>query len=145
MVTNFWCPWAQKKCPLKRGVHLWTVKNVVFICTVTENMTKCPITGCLPTRGLHWWRFDCTLHDCMKQKARMTVFYYINHVILIYVQTIQYKLHYKQNLTNKNWFDPRFSMLQNNIYKDLKNSSSLVITKRFTEQCGITCVLLQPN
>ena len=68
--------------------------------------------------------------------------YYINHVILIYVQTLKYKLHYKHNLKNKKWFDPHFYMymIQNNIYKDLKNSSSLVIAKRFTEQ-----LLLQPK
>ena len=39
----------QKKCPLKRGVRLWEVKNVVFVCSWEHDQVsayeRCPPTG----------------------------------------------------------------------------------------------------
>ena len=41
--------WDQKKWPLKRGVHLWEVKNVVFVCSKEHDQVsayeRCPPTG----------------------------------------------------------------------------------------------------
>ena len=49
--------WNQKKCPLRRGVCLWEVKNVVFL---AGTMTKCPLMG-----GVHLRR--CPLADVQLQ------------------------------------------------------------------------------
>ena len=37
-------PWGQKKCPLKRGVRLWEVENIVFGMYVVGSMTKFLLT-----------------------------------------------------------------------------------------------------
>ena len=44
-------PWGQKKCPFKRGVCLWEVKNVVFVCS-WENDQVSAYERCPPTRGV---------------------------------------------------------------------------------------------
>ena len=42
-------PRDQKKCPLKRGVRLWEVKNVVFVCNWEHDQVsayeRCPPMG----------------------------------------------------------------------------------------------------
>ena len=42
---------TRKKCLLKRGVHLWEVKNVVLKMYVAGTTTKCQLMGGVRSRG----------------------------------------------------------------------------------------------
>ena len=46
------------ECLLRKGVHLWEVKNAMFVC-IARTMTEC-----LFRRGVHLWDFKNAVFVC---------------------------------------------------------------------------------
>ena len=68
-------PRDQKKCPLKSGVHLWEVKNAVFVCSWEHDQVsayeRCPLAEVWLTWWGHHQQFSLIVYEILHGKINL--------------------------------------------------------------------------